>query len=153
MTVAELKTLWEPAAQGKVTQLEPDPPRLAGRAAAPYTGQARTSGTFDYFTEVINGTAKDSRGDFTASEDDNVLVQGVAGDRNALGYFGFAYYEENQDRLKLIAVDPEDGRGPIYPSPETIAAAATSLFPGRSSSTPNHRRCSVKKSWTSWSST
>ena len=70
---------------------------------------------------MINGTARASRGDYTASEDDNVLVQGVASDPNALGYFGFAYYEENQDKLKLVAVDPEDGRGAIYPSPETIA--------------------------------
>jgi phosphate transport system substrate-binding protein len=120
MTVSELKAMWSPEAQGTITnwnQIRPEWPD------APLTlyGPGADSGTFDYFTEVINGTARASRGDYTASEDDNVLVQGVAGDPNALGYFGYAYYEENQDRLKLIAVDPEDGRGPIYPSPETIS--------------------------------
>jgi len=120
LTVSELKAIWGPDAQGTITnwnQIRPDFPD------APLTlyGPGPDSGTFDYFTEVINGTAKASRGDFTASEDDNVLVQGVSGDPNALGYFGFAYFEENQDKLKLVAVDPEDGRGPIYPSPETIA--------------------------------
>jgi phosphate transport system substrate-binding protein len=120
MTVSELKMMWEPAAQGTITnwnQIRPEWPD----APLNLYGPGADSGTFDYFTEVINGTARASRGDFTASEDDNVLVQGVAGDPNALGYFGFAYYEENQDRLKLIAIDPEDGRGPIYPAPDTIA--------------------------------
>ena len=81
-------------------------------------GPGTDSGTFDYFTEVINGKAKDSRADYTASEDDNVLVQGIAGDEDALGYFGFAYYEENKDKLKLLAVDA--GSGCVEPSRETI---------------------------------
>ncbi|PIW61021.1 MAG: phosphate ABC transporter substrate-binding protein, partial [Candidatus Omnitrophica bacterium CG12_big_fil_rev_8_21_14_0_65_50_5] len=76
------------------------------------------SGTFDYFTEVINGKGGASRGDYTSSEDDNVLVQGIASDKDALGYFGFAYYVENKDKLKLVAVD--GGSGPVLPSEETI---------------------------------
>lgn len=117
MTVAELKKLWAPEAQGVVTrwnQVRPDwpdqPINLYGAGA--------DSGTFDYFTEAIVGKAKSSRGDFTASEDDNVLVQGIAGDRNALGFFGYAYYVENRDKLKLVAVD--NGKGPVLPNQETI---------------------------------
>jgi phosphate transport system substrate-binding protein len=86
-------------------------------------GPGTDSGTFDYFTEAVVGKSQASRGDFTASEDDNVLVQGVSGDENALGYFGFAYYEENKDRLKLVAIDDENaenGAGPILPSQETV---------------------------------
>ena len=81
-------------------------------------GPGADSGTFDYFTEAIVGKAKSSRGDFTASEDDNVLVQGVVNDRNALGYFGFAYYIENQAKLKAVAID--NGKGAIAPSPKTV---------------------------------
>ena len=117
MTVAELKKIWEPAAQGKVTNWNqvrpkwPDTPlKLCGAGA--------DSGTFDYFTEAIVGKAKSSRGDFTASEDDNVLVQGVANDRNALGFFGFAYYIENQKKLKAVAID--GGKGPVAPSAKTV---------------------------------
>jgi phosphate transport system substrate-binding protein len=81
------------------------------------------SGTYDYFTEVIVGKAKSSRGDYTGSEDDNVLVQGIATDKNALGFFGLAYYEENKDKLKLIGIDDQDdanGKGAIKPSQETV---------------------------------
>jgi len=113
MTVAELKKIWEPAAQGKVMKWSdvrsgwPDKPlKLYGPGA--------DSGTFDYFTEAIVGKSKSSRGDFTASEDDNVLVQGVASDEGGLGYFGFAYYEENADKLKAVAVD--GGKGGVAPS-------------------------------------
>jgi phosphate transport system substrate-binding protein len=81
-------------------------------------GPGADSGTFDYFTEAIVGKAKSSRGDFTASEDDNVLVQGVANDRNALGYFGFAYYIENQNKLKAVAI--ETGKGAVAPSAKTV---------------------------------
>jgi phosphate transport system substrate-binding protein len=81
-------------------------------------GPGADSGTFDYFTEAIMGKAKSSRGDFTASEDDNVLVQGISNDRNALGYFGFAYYVENQKKLKAAAID--GGKGPVLPSPKTV---------------------------------
>jgi len=122
MTVAELKKLWSPEAQGKVSHWN------QVRASWPNQeihlfGAGVDSGTFDYFTEVINGKAKVSRGDYTSSEDDNILVQGVAGDQNALGYMGLAYFEENKGKLKLVAVDdenPANGAGPIVPSAETV---------------------------------
>ena len=117
MTVAELKKIWEPAAQGKVTnwnQVRTNWPN----APLKLFGAGADSGTFDYFTEAIVGKAKSSRGDFTASEDDNVLVQGIANDRNALGYFGFAYYIENQKKLKAVGID--GGKGPVLPSAKTV---------------------------------
>ena len=119
MTVAELKRLWQPEAQGTITkwsQLRAGWPDREIRLYGPGTD----SGTFDYFTEAVNGKAQASRGDYTQSEDDNVLVQGVAGDEGALGYFGFAYYEENKDRLKLVAIDGGKGGGPVLPSIETV---------------------------------
>jgi phosphate transport system substrate-binding protein len=117
MTVEELKAIWEPTAEGKVTnwsQVNPNWPD------APLTlfGPGADSGTFDYFTDEIVGEEGASRTDYTPSEDDNVLVQGVANDPNALGYFGYSYYEENQDQLKAVAID--DGNGPVAPSPETV---------------------------------
>jgi len=117
LTVADLKKMWEPAAQGKVTtwnQIRSEWPNSPLKLFGP----GADSGTFDYFTEAIVGKAKSSRGDFTASEDDNVLVQGVANDRNALGYFGFAYYIENQNKLKAVAI--ETGKGAVAPSPKTV---------------------------------
>jgi phosphate transport system substrate-binding protein len=117
MTVADLKKIWEPSAQGKVThwnQVRPSWPN----APLKLFGPGADSGTFDYFTEAIVGKAKASRGDFTASEDDNVLVQGIANDKNALGYFGFAYYIENQKKLKAVAID--GGKGPVLPSAKTV---------------------------------
>jgi phosphate transport system substrate-binding protein len=117
MTIAELKKIWEPTAQGKVTnwnQVRSNWPN----APLKLFGAGADSGTFDYFTEAIVGKAKSSRGDFTASEDDNVLVQGVANDRNALGFFGFAYYIENQKKLKAVAID--GGKGPVAPSAKTV---------------------------------
>lgn len=117
MTVAELKKIWEPAAQGKIThwnQVNPAWPNVK----ISLFGPGADSGTFDYFTEAVNGKSKASRGDFTASEDDNVLVQGVSRDKNALGYFGFAYYIENQKKLKAVLID--GGKGPVAPSPETV---------------------------------
>ncbi len=117
LTVDDLKKMWEPAAQVKITKWNqvrsewPDAPlKLFGPGA--------DSGTFDYFTEAIVGKSKSSRGDFTASEDDNILVQGIAGDKNALGYFGLAYYEENKNKLKLVPID--GGQGPILPSEKTV---------------------------------
>jgi phosphate transport system substrate-binding protein len=117
MTVVELKKIWEPAAQGKITNWNQV---RAGWPTAPLKlfGAGADSGTFDYFTEAITGKAKSSRGDFTASEDDNVLVQGVANDVNALGFFGFAYYAENSKRLKAVAID--NGKGPVAPSEKTV---------------------------------
>ena len=122
MTVAELKKLWEPAAQGKVmrwNQIRPDWPDREIHLF----GAGVDSGTFDYFTEVIVGKQDASRGDYTSSEDDNVIVQGVSGDEAALGYFGYAYYEHNKDKLRVVAIDDGDdanGKGPIAPSPETV---------------------------------
>jgi phosphate transport system substrate-binding protein len=117
MTVADLKKIWEPSAQGKVThwnQVRPSWPN----APLKLFGPGADSGTFDYFTEAIVGKAKASRGDFTASEDDNVLVQGIANDKTTLGYFGFAYYIENQKKLKAVAID--GGKGPVLPSAKTV---------------------------------
>jgi phosphate transport system substrate-binding protein len=117
MTVAELKKMWEPGAQGNVTkwnQVRSDWPD----ATLKLFGPGADSGTFDYFTEAVNGKAKQSRTDYTPSEDDNVLVQGVSRDKNALGYFGYAYYEANKNRLKAVAID--GGKGPVMPSREAV---------------------------------
>lgn len=122
LTVAELKKIWEPAAKGTITHWD------QVRAGWPHEkinlyGAGTESGTFDYFTEAIVGEARSCRTDYTASEDDNGLVSGVAGDKYSLGYFGFAYYFENQDKLKIVPLDDKDetnGKGPIAPSFETI---------------------------------
>ena len=122
MTVAELKKLWEPSAQGQIMRWNQVRPDWPDREIHLF-GAGVDSGTFDYFTEVVNGKTDASRGDYTSSEDDNVIVQGVSGDELALGYFGYAYYEENRERLKLVAIDDGDdanGKGPILPSPETV---------------------------------
>lgn len=122
ITVAELKKIWEPAAQGKIkywNQIRPEWPKEEIHLFGP--GVA--SGTYDYFTEVIVGKTGASRGDYTASEDDNILVQGVSTDKLALGFFGIAYFEANKDKLKIIPVDDqkdENGKGPILPSVETV---------------------------------
>jgi phosphate transport system substrate-binding protein len=113
ITVAELKKLWEPAAQGKITKWNQVRPSWPDRPIKLY-GAGKDSGTFDYFTEATVGTAKASRKDYTASEDDNVLVDGISKDPNALGYFGFAYYEANPNKLKALAVD--NGNGAVLPS-------------------------------------
>jgi len=119
LTVADLKKMWEPAAQGKVLKWQqvnsqwPDQPfKLFGPGA--------DSGTFDYFTEAINGRAKASRGDFTASEDDNVLVQGVSRDVNGLGFFGFAYYFENKDKLKAVPIVNPRTNQAVEPSLDAV---------------------------------
>ncbi|HHT9120383.1 MAG TPA: PstS family phosphate ABC transporter substrate-binding protein [Candidatus Hypogeohydataceae bacterium YC41] len=122
ITVKELKMLWEPAAQRKITRWSQIRQGWPDEEIHLF-GPGVDSGTYDYFTEAIVGTEHSSRGDFTASEDDNVLVQGVATDRLALGFFGLAYYEENQDKLKAVAIDderPENGNGPILPNRETV---------------------------------
>lgn len=117
ITVEELKKIWQPSAQGEImkwSQIRPEWPdeeiHLFGPGVA--------SGTYDYFTEAVVGESGSSRGDFTASEDDNVLVQGISTDKYSLGFFGYAYYEENQGKLKLVPVD--NGNGPILPSVETV---------------------------------
>jgi phosphate transport system substrate-binding protein len=117
LTVAQLKTIWEPAADGTVTNWNQVDPSFPDQSLALY-GPGTDSGTFDFFTEQINGEEASSRGDYTPSEDDNVLVQGVAGDEGALGYFGFAYYDQNQDQLTALSVD--GGAGCVAPSPDTI---------------------------------
>jgi phosphate transport system substrate-binding protein len=122
ITVDELKTLWAPDAQGKVSRWNQVRQGWPDREVHLF-GAGVDSGTYDYFTEAINGKAKASRGDFTSSEDDNVLVQGVSGDENALGFIPFAYYEENKGKLKLIPVDdkkPDNGNGAMAPSLDTI---------------------------------
>jgi phosphate transport system substrate-binding protein len=117
MTVAQLKKMWEPAAQGNVSKWKQVDASWPDTALKLY-GAGSDSGTFDYFTEAIVGKAKSSRGDYTASEDDNVLVQGVSNDPNALGYFGFAYYAENSDKLKAVKID--GGKGPVAPSAASV---------------------------------
>jgi len=117
-TVEELKKIWEPAAQGKImrwNQIRPEWPN----EELHLFGAGTASGTFDYFTEAINGKSGSSRGDYTASEDDHVLVQGISGDKYALGYFGLAYYEESKDKLTLIGVN--NGTEVVLPTIETVS--------------------------------
>lgn len=116
-TVAELKKIWEPEAQEKITKWNQIRASWPAEDFNLY-GPGVASGTYDYFTEAIVGKSGSSRGDYTASEDDNVLVQGVSGDKNGLAFFGLAYYEENKDRLKLVPVD--NGKGAVMPSVETV---------------------------------
>jgi len=117
LTVAELKKIWEPAAQGRVTSWSQVRSAWPGRPIRLF-GPGADSGTFDYFTEAIVGKARSSRNDFTASEDDNVLVQGIANERDALGYFGYAYYMENRRKLRAVPID--NGKGPVTPSMKTV---------------------------------
>jgi phosphate transport system substrate-binding protein len=122
ITTAELKSLWAPQAQGKMTRWNQIRAGWPDREIHLF-GPGVDSGTFDYFTDAIVGVERASRGDFTSSEDDNVLVQGVAGDELALGILPYGYYAENTQRLKLAAVDdakPGDGTGPIAPSATSI---------------------------------
>ncbi len=120
ITVAELKKIWEPGAEGKITKWNQVRSSWPDRPIKLY-GAGDKSGTFDYFTEAIVGKAKASRKDYTASEDDEVLVAGINKDPDALGYFGYAYYEENKDKLKVLAVN--SGKGAVLPSPETVEKA------------------------------
>ena len=126
MTVEELKKMWVPEAQGKLTSWSqvrdgwPDKPlRLFGAGV--------DSGTYDYFTQAIVGKEHSSRGDYTQSEDDNTLVQGISADENAIGFFGYAYYAENKDKLKVVPIDdgkPDNGAGAVAPSPEAIVGGS-----------------------------
>lgn len=118
ITVEELKTLWEPAAQGKVTRWNQVRPSWPDTPIALH-GPGLDSGTYDYFAEVIVG--EDTRSDFAASEDDEIIAKGVGTDPNALGYFGLAYYDEHQDTLKALAVD--GGNGLVDPNPDTVVRA------------------------------
>ncbi len=117
ITLSELKAMWRPEADGEIVRWNQvnaswpeEPLKLFGAGTA--------SGTFDYFTEVVCGEAKASRADYTRSENDNMLVRGVEGEKGALGYFGYAYYAQNKEKLKLVAVD--SGKGPVLPSHETV---------------------------------
>jgi phosphate transport system substrate-binding protein len=119
LTVAELKSMWQPSAQGKIKRWKQVNPAWPDQPLKLF-GAGSDSGTFDYFTEAIVGKSKSSRGDYTASEDDNVLVQGVARDVNALGYFGFAYYEENVNAVKAVPIVAAPGKPAIGPSPDSV---------------------------------
>ncbi len=118
LTLAEMKKMWQPEAQGKVTRWKQVNPQWPD-ASMKLFGPGADSGTFDYFTEAVVGKSKSSRGDFTASEDDNVLVLGVSRDVNGLGYFGFSYYFENRDKLKAVPIVNDKGQ-PVAPSLETV---------------------------------
>ena len=120
MTIADLKKIWEQDAQAKITHWNQVRPEWPNEKLVLF-GAGTDSGTFDYFTEAINGKAKSSRGDFTGSEDDNVLVQGVAGNKYALGYLPYSYYEANKDKLKAVGIDA--GKGPVLPSGENVLNA------------------------------
>lgn len=118
LTVEQLKKIWEPGAQGTITRWNQIDPSFPDEEIHLF-GPGVASGTFDYFTEAIVGKSGSSRGDYTASEDDNILVQGVSGDKYGLGFFGLAYFEENQDKLKMIGVD--NGEGCVEPNVETVS--------------------------------
>ena len=123
ITVEELRTMWAPEAEDKVTTWDQVRTGLPGNNLVMY-GPGTDSGTYDYFTKKINGVEGASRGDFTPSEDDNVLVQGVSGDVNAIGFFGLAYYEQNKDVLKALKVD--GGNGPVSPTEANVLSGAYS---------------------------
>ena len=117
VTMDELHIMWQPEAEGEIhswNQVRNEWPEEEMRLYGPGVD----SGTFDYFTETVNGESQASRGDFTSSERDNVLVQGIAGDKGSLGYFGYSYFVENQAKLKMVGVDAGDGC--VYPNDETI---------------------------------
>ena len=118
LTVDELKMIWQLEAQGKITNWNQVRPGFPDRPLALF-GAGVDSGTYDYFTLAIVGKEHSSRGDFTASEDDNVLVQGIAGNVNALGFFGLAYYEENKGKLKAVPIVYQ-GAAPVAPAAEHV---------------------------------
>ena len=118
MTVADLRKMWEPAAQGRISTWKQVRAEWPAEKLMLF-GPGADSGTFDYFTEAVTGKSKASRGDFTASEDDNVLVQGISRDVDALGFFGFAYYAENRDKLRSLPISWKGGKA-VGPSTETV---------------------------------
>lgn len=117
MTTAELKKIWEPVAQGKITQWNQINSSWPSEPISLY-GADEDSGTYDYFTEAIIGRAKSIRHDFTQSENDNRLVDSIASNKNAIGFLGFAYYIENQNRVTAVAIN--NGKGAILPSTDTV---------------------------------
>ncbi len=118
LTIEELNTIWGPESEGKITKWSQVNPEFPDEPLELY-GAGTDSGTFDYFTEAVNGEEGASRSDYNATEDDNVTVQGVSGSEYALGYFGYTYYEENADELKAVAIDSGDGC--VEPNPDTAA--------------------------------
>jgi len=121
ITTEQLKKIWSPSSEGKITnwkQVDPSFPDMPLKLFGPGTD----SGTFDYFTEEINGEEGVSRSDYEASEDDNVLVEGVANTPGGMGYFGYTYFEENTDKLKALEVD--SGNGCVAPSAQTAQSGA-----------------------------
>ena len=119
LTVAELKKVWEPGSKvNNWSQIRDGFPNVPLKLF----GAGTDSGTFDYFTEAINGKAKASRSDYLATENDNIVVQGVEGERGSMGYFGFSYYEENKDKLKVLAIDQGKGQGCVTPSVAAVQA-------------------------------
>jgi phosphate transport system substrate-binding protein len=119
MTVDELKKVWEPEAQGKITRWNQIRPEWPDAEIALF-GAGADSGTFDYFTEAVVGKAKSSRGDYTASEDDNVLVQGIEGNRYALGYIPYAYFAPHSSKMKAVGIEQDKVKGAVMPSPENV---------------------------------
>ena len=117
MTVADLKKMWEPSAQGRISTWKQVRAEYPAEKLMLF-GPGADSGTFDYFTEAVMQKAKSSRGDYTASEDDNTLVQGVENNRNAIGYFGFAYYAAHKDKMRAVSID--GGKGPVAPTVENV---------------------------------
>ncbi len=117
ITVEDLQKIWSAEAEGNISRWNQVRPEWPDETIHLF-GPGVDSGTFDYFTETINGEAQSSRGDFTASEDDNVLVQGIYGTQNSLGYFGYSYFTENKDKLKSLAID--GGSGCVAPNDATI---------------------------------
>ena len=123
ISIADLKKIWEPAAQGKILKWSQVNPKWPDEPIKLYAPGA-DSGTFDYFTEAVVGKSKASRGDYTASEDDNTLVQGISNDKNALGYFGYSYYEPNAKKLKALGIIGGEGapqKGAVLPSAATVS--------------------------------
>ena len=118
LTIEELRRMWEPAAQGRITNWNQINSAFPNRPLRLF-GAGADSGTFDYFTEAVNGKSKASRGDYTASEDDNVLVQGVANELGGVAYFGYAYYAENVKRVRAVAIVNRDGRA-VEPSEKSV---------------------------------
>ena len=119
LTVAELKKVWEPGSKvSNWNQIRDSFPNVPLKLF----GAGTDSGTFDYFTEAVNGRARASRSDYLATEDDNVVVQGVEGERGAMGYFGYSYYEENKDKLKVLAIDGGKGGGCVTPTVANVQA-------------------------------
>jgi phosphate transport system substrate-binding protein len=125
ITLEELKNVWEPAAEGKIKTWNQIRPSYPNKPLTLY-GAGSDSGTFDYFNEVVSGDSDASRKDYTASEDDTVLIAGIEKDANALGYVPFSYVEAAQNRLRALAID--SGKGPVLPSSETVVKATYQPF-------------------------